>query len=191
MLLFIDACVRKDSRTRRLADCLLETLNRPYVHLHLCEHAFPPADEAFLNRRDLLLQQKAYDDPLFAYARQFAAAEEIVIAAPYWDLSFPAALKQYLEQINVVGITFFYTPQGVPKGLCRAKKLYYVSTAGGNFVPEEFGYGYVRALAQGFYGIADTQLIQAGGLDIEGADTESILRACMDGIRAKPNVQRT
>ena len=61
---------------------------------------------------------------MFELARQFAAADQIVIAAPYWDLSFPAALKQYFEQINVLGITFAYTPEGVPKGLCRARKLY-------------------------------------------------------------------
>ena len=42
---------------------------------------------------------------MFDLARQFARAEIIVMAAPYWDLSFQAALKQYLEQVNVVGIT--------------------------------------------------------------------------------------
>ena len=36
----------------------------------------------------------------------------IVIAAPYWDLSFPAVLKTYLEQINVLGVTFDYSDDG-------------------------------------------------------------------------------
>ena len=102
-------------------------------------------------------------------ANQFARADEIVIAAPFWDLSFPAALKQYFEQINVLGITFMYTPEGLPKGLCRASKLYYVMTAGGMYVPEEYGFGYVRALARNFYGIEDVKLIKAVGLDIAGA----------------------
>ena len=102
-----------------------------------------------------------------------------MIAAPYWDLSFPAALKQYFEQINVLGITFLYTPEGFPKGLCRAKKLYYVMTAGGMYVPEEFGYGYVKGLAQSFYGIRDCELIKAVGLDIDGADAEKIMKECM------------
>ena len=43
-------------------------------------------------------------------------------------------------------------------------------TAGGNYAPEEYGFGYVRAMAQGYYGIGDVKLIQAVGLDIEGAD---------------------
>ncbi|MBQ1390739.1 MAG: NAD(P)H-dependent oxidoreductase, partial [Firmicutes bacterium] len=103
-------------------------------------------------------------------------ADEIVIAAPFWDLSFPASLKQYLEQINIPGITFRYTPAGVPEGLCRAHSLTYVTTAGGYFVPEEYGFGYVEALARNYYGIPDVRYIQAAGLDIEGADPEAILR---------------
>ncbi|HAL58631.1 MAG TPA: hypothetical protein DCP64_04015 [Sarcina sp.] len=64
--------------------------------------------------------------------------------------------------------------------MCKAKELYYVTTAGGDFVPEEFGFGYVRALAQGYYGIQDVKLIQAVGLDIEGADAEQILQECIE-----------
>ena len=172
-VLFINACVRTDSRTERLAYRLLEKLEKPCVEVRLEEIAFPVADEAFLQRRDRLLSDGKFGDSMFDLARQFAAAEEIVIAAPYWDLSFPAALKQYLEQINVVGITFRYTEEGVPD---------YVTTAGGNYVPEEFGFGYVKALAQGFYGIPDVRLIRAAGLDIDGADAEAILRAAEESL---------
>lgn len=182
MLLYINACVRAQSRTKRLADRLIEKLGGVAERLDLASLSFPVADEAFLERRDRLIAAGAFDDPLFDLARQFAAADRIVIAAPYWDLSFPAALKQYVEQINVLGITFAYTPEGVPKGLCRAKKLYYVMTAGGTFVPEEYGFGYVRTLARSFYGIEDVELIQAVGLDLVGADPEGILRECLERI---------
>lgn len=114
---------------------------------------------------------------MFTLARQFAEADTIVIAAPYWDLSFPAMLKVYFEHINVVGITFRYSPEGFPIPLCKAKKLCYVMTAGGSYVPEEFGFGYVKALATAFYGIGDCELIKAVGLDIEGADVEGIMNA--------------
>ena len=182
MILYIDACVREDSRTRRLADCLLQTLNAPCARLRLTECAFPAADEAFLGKRDRLLREGAFDDPLFDCARQFAEADEIIMAAPFWDLSFPAALKAYLEQINVVGITFRYTPEGVPEGLCRAKRLFYVTTAGGDFFPEQYGFGYVEALARNFYGIGDVALIRATGLDIDGAPVEKILLDCEKDI---------
>ena len=178
MLLYIDACVRKDSRTRRLAERLLRALGEPCERLRLTELVFPTVDEAFLERRDRLLLEGDFTDPMFDCARQFARADAIIIAAPYWDLSFPAALKAYLEQINVVGVTFRYTPEGVPMGLCRAKRLCYVTTAGGVFFPEQFGFGYVEALARNFYGIEDVQLIKATGLDLEGAPVEDILRDC-------------
>ena len=181
MILFVNACVRRDSRTKRLADRLLAAFGEPYTEVRLHELAFPVVDEAFLRRRDRLIAARSFGDPLFALARQFAAADSIVIAAPYWDLSFPAALKQYLEQVSVLGVTFRYTPDGTPEGLCRAERLTYVTTAGGDYFPEEYGFGYVKALAQNFYGIHDVRLLKATGLDIAGADPEEILSTAFDG----------
>ncbi len=175
MILFVNACVRKDSRTRRLAEALLDRLEGEVAEVVLEDISFPLTDEKFLESRDRLIDEKRFDDESFFLARQFAQADTIVIAAPYWDLSFPAALKQYIEHINVLGITFEYTPEGTPRGLCRADRLYYVMTAGGSFVPEEYGYGYVRTLAQSFYGIKDVELIKAVGLDVYGADAEKLL----------------
>lgn len=181
-ILFINACVRKDSRTKILADHLLSKMSGEITEVKTAEIDFLPVDESFLKKRDALIASSNFDDSLFDHARLFASADEIVIAAPYWDLSFPASLKQYFEQINVLGITFAYTSEGIPNGLCKAKKLYYVTTAGGAFVPEDYGFGYVKALAQGFYGIPEVRLIQATGLDIYGADEEQIIRKAMDEI---------
>ncbi|MBE6003691.1 MAG: ACP phosphodiesterase [Lachnospiraceae bacterium] len=175
MVLFVNACVRSDSRTRKLAEAVLFKISGDYEEIKLEDINFPKTDEAFLKKRDNLIAEQRFDDDSFAMARQFSAADTIVIAAPYWDLSFPAMLKQYIEHINVLGITFEYTPEGIPKGLCKAEKLYYVMTAGGNYVPEEFGFGYVKALAQNFYGIGDVELIKATGLDIYGADVNAIM----------------
>ena len=187
-ILYVNACVRKESRTRKLAEKLLLRLGRPYEELRLEDVAFPSVGEAFLTRRDRLLSEGKLQDPLFDLARQFAEVETVVIAAPYWDLSFPAALKQYLEQINVVGITFKYSPEGVPVGLCRADRLFYVTTAGGHYVPDVFGFGYVKALAQNYYGIQDVRQIEAAGLDIDGADVPAIMKeaeAALAGMTAE------
>ena len=181
-ILFINACVRGESRTKRLAEKLLEKLNRPVEEVRLEDISFPVANEDFLGMRDSLVSEGSFDNPVFDLARQFSEAETIVIAAPYWDLSFPASLKQYFEQVNVVGITFRYTEEGIPVGLCKADRIFYVSTAGGIYVPTEFGFGYVKALAQGYYGIGDVQLIEAVGLDIYGADVEAIMEAAEETI---------
>ena len=175
MILFINCCVRSDSRTKRLAEAFLGLLDGDVEELRLEDVDFPLTDEKYLVRRDKLIAEEKFDDPLFAMARQFAEADKIVIAAPYWDLSFPASLKQYIEHINVLGITFLYTPQGTPEGLCKATDLYYITTAGGAFCPEEFGYGYIKTLAENFYGIKNIRMISAQGLDIYGADPEKII----------------
>jgi Acyl carrier protein phosphodiesterase len=182
MILYIDACVRKNSRTKKLAEELLNKLSGDLTHIQLENIKFEVTNEDYLKKRDDLIAKGSFDDDMFLLARQFAEADTIVIAAPYWDLSFPAMLKQYIEVINVLGITFEYTPEGFPKGLCKADKLYYVMTAGGNYVPEEFGYGYVKTLAESFYGIKEVALIKAVGLDIYGADEDEILKKAIEDI---------
>lgn len=182
MILFINACVRKESRTKRLADALLSKLGGEIEEVRLWETEMPVVDEAFLDMRNAVIEREDFEDPVCDLARQFARADTIVIGAPYWDLSFPASLKQYFELINVLGVTFKYTDEGTPVGLCRAEKLYYVTTAGGAFIPEEYGYGYVKTLANSFYGIKDVELIKAYGLDILGADTEGIMKEALGSL---------
>lgn len=177
MLLFIDACVRRESRTRRLAERYLAGVGGEVKRLRLEETEFPRVDEAFLRWRDGCIARGDYASARFDPARDFAAADEIVIAAPYWDLSFPASLKQFFEQICVLGLTFRYTPEDVPEGLCRARRLTYVTTAGGPIYSTAPGFGYVEALARTFYGIPEVRLNSAENLDIAGANVEGLLRA--------------
>ena len=181
-ILYVNACVRKESRTKRLADKLLAKLGEPYEELCLEKIAFPIVNEEYLNKRDQLISAGDFQSPAFDLARQFSEAKTIVIAAPYWDLSFPSMLKQYLEQINVVGITFKYSEEGVPVALCKANRLFYVTTAGGLYVPEDYGFGYVKALAQNFYGIQDVRKIEAVGFDIYGANVNSIMKDAEDTL---------
>ncbi len=183
-ILYVNACVRKNSRTKLLAEKLLARLGRPIEEVRLEEISFPVFNEAFNDRRDRLIAQGDFQDPLFDLARQFSEADTIVIAAPYWDLSFPAMLKQYLEQITVVGLTFKYSEEGVPVSLCRAKRLFYVTTAGGNYVPDDYGFGYVKALVQSYYAIADVRKIEADGLDIVGADVDAIMAEAEEALNA-------
>ena len=182
MILFVNACTKKDSRTKQIADKLLSKLGTNIKEVKLYDIEFPKTDEEFLKWRDSCIASKEFSNKYFDFAKDFSSADKIVIAAPYWDLSFPAVLKQYIEHINVLGLTFEYTENGFPKGLCKAKNLYYVMTAGGNYVPEEFGFGYIKALAQSFYGINDVELIKATGLDIVGSDANAIVKQCIEKI---------
>ena len=182
-ILLINACVREGSRTLRLAKRVLAHLNGEVTELDPEREALRPLTRETLAQRDALLQSGALDAPMLRYARAFAAADEIVVAAPYWDLSFPAAVKVFFEHVNVTGVTFSYGADGRPVGHCRAKRLFYVMTAGGPILPPNHGFAYVRDLASGFYGIPETVLFSAELLDVVGEDAERRLREaerCID-----------
>ena len=182
-LLFVNACVRgKDSRTLSLCEKLLERIheeNRKDMafkieEIRLSTENLLPLNYERLQRRDELLAAGITDDTMFDYANAMAQADMIVIGAPYWDMSFPATLKMFLEASSVVGITFAYAEDGTPIGLCRANDLYYVTTSGGYIGDCNFGFEYVNALSK-LYGIENAHFVSAQGLDMEGADVAAIM----------------
>ena len=171
-VLFINSCVRENSRTLVLAESVMKEMG-DVTELNLSVEDIAPLNRDLLEKRERLIKDGKLDDPMLCYAKQFAAADEIVIAAPFWDLSFPAKLKIYFEQITVSGITFEYQ-NGRPSGLCRAKKLTYVTTSGGPIFAD-FGYTYVKALAQNFYGIPETRAVRAMNLDVDMIPAHELL----------------
>lgn len=182
MILFVDGCMRQNSRTRELAEAVLAKLGGEAVRLSLAEEGVAGLTPETLQLRDKLLAAEDYDHPLFALARQFAAADTVVMAAPYWDLLFPAAVRAYVEQITVGGITFRYDDHGIPQSLCRCKHLIYVTTAGGPII-RNFGFAYIEAVAKGFFGVEKVECFTAEGLDIYGADVAAIMREAKEKIR--------
>ena len=180
MILFVNGCVRENSRTLELAQAVLAKETETIEEVRLYPDGPEGLDAEKLAIRDELLATGDLDHPMLRWANQFAAADAIVIAAPYWDLAFPAKVRAYLEEVTVSGITFRYGENGIPQGLCRAKRLIYVTTAGGPIF-QNYGYEYIKALAQGFYGIPNVSIVKAEGLDIRGADPEAIMtRAKME-----------
>ena len=102
-----------------------------------------------------------------------------MIAAPYWDLMFPAVFKTYLENVSVSGITFDYSSDGIPTGLCKASNLYYVTTAGGYIGENNFGFTYIKALAEKLFGIPNTKCFSAEGLDISDDCARASMKKAM------------
>ena len=98
-ILFINACVRPSSRTLDLATQVLSTLSGRAEEVKLYNEQLLPLGLEEMELRDKSSKSKDFSHGLFNYAKQFANAETIVIAAPYWDLSFPAVLKSYFEKM--------------------------------------------------------------------------------------------
>lgn len=176
-ILFVNACVRPESRTYDLARHVLTKLDGQAEELRLYDENIPPLDAESMQTRDAAVRAGDLSAPILRYAKQFAEADTVVVAAPYWDLLFPAVVRAYFEAVTVTGVTFKYSPEGFPIGLCKAKKLIYVTTAGGPIMSYNFGFDYVKALAQLYYGISDVTCFTAENLDIIGADAADIMAA--------------
>lgn len=132
-------------------------------------------DSRTLAKRDALLRSGSFDDPIFELAKKFASADVIILASPYWEMMFDSMLHIFIEHVSVVGLTFRYSEEGVPAGLCKAERLYYVTTRGGPIADEEDrGFEIVSSLAQ-FYGIGRCIPVSAQALDIAGNDPEKIM----------------
>jgi FMN-dependent NADH-azoreductase len=172
-ILFINACVRENSRTLVLAKSIMKDMPGEITEVNLNTENISPLNRELLEKRERLIDAKKLDDAMFKYAKQFAEADEIVIAAPFWDLSFPSILKIYIERITVSDITFRYE-NGCPQGLCKAKRLTYVTTSGGPIFAD-FGYSYVKTIAKSFYGIEETQSYRAMNLDVDMITAEELL----------------
>lgn len=194
-ILFINACVRKESRTLRLCNHYLQLAKHrdPFEGcdievVNLQDMKLQPLSEMSLMSRAQDVENGTFESPLYDPARIFASADIILIGAPYWDLSFPASLKVYFENICVNQLTFYYDEQGIPRSLCNAAKVIYVTTAGGFIGEHNSGAFYVNDLCSSLFGISDFHLIAAEGLDIAGNDAEKILEETLQKIDHSPEL---
>ena len=187
-LLLINGNVNRDtSRTNRLTGVLTGLLRKTgdydsFTELILEHEPLQALTSDTLNQRAALIDRHCYEDDMFRYARQFKEADCIIISAPYWDFVFPALLRIYIEDVSVVGLTYYYGPDCRPHGMCRAKKLYYVTTCGGYVGQCNYGYDIVKSMAS-MFGIDDTQCVLAEGLDIDTNDVEAILNQAASDLK--------
>ena len=178
-LLYVDACVRGDeSRTRRLADVFLTECRRLLPGLTVTVHDLNgmdlrPIDAATLAMKEALCDRRAWDDPFLRPAVGFQAADVVVIAAPYWDLSFPSELKVWVENVYVRDLTFRYDDDRCI-GLGRGRESVYLPPAGRPIGENDWGTGYMQAVLTTL-GIPGFTAVRAEALDLDGRDVEAIM----------------
>lgn len=193
-LLFIDCCIRAEqSRTKIIADAFLdeffkrggfkmETVNLDSLHI------FPLSRESY-ERREKLIAENRLNDTSFDLARQFAKADLIVVAAPFWDMGIPAKLKTYFENVSVSGFTFKCDESGCV-GLCNADKMIYITTRGmdiedGSVMEQASPYLY--ALTK-FFNIRGFDMISAYGLDV---DMDKVNETVSKAVERAKNLARS
>lgn len=187
--LFVNACIRgEDSRTYQLCRDYIEKFKEAKKNedwtleeVNLNDMDLQPLNKERLANRDRLAREKKFADQEFDLARQIIEADHILIGAPYWDLAFPAKLKIYIERCSVTGLTFIYSPEGIPDGQCRDKSLSYVTTSGSAIKDFNFGYEYIKGICA-LFGIKKTYFASAEELDIIGKDVPKIMAEAKDKI---------
>ena len=183
-LVYIDACVRGgESRTRAIAEPIVAELSKRYeiTTYRIPEMEMTPLDPELLDRRNL------GGIPSWAAeaARRIAEADRLVIAAPFWDMSFPAALKCFFEQTSLFEITFTSTDRTCV-GLCRCEKVLYITTRGMDIRtgdPLEQATPYLRALSS-LWGLGDMITVAASNMDYSPEDVlrEKMAAAIAEGL---------
>ena len=184
-LVVIDACVREgDSRTLRIAEPIISALSARYAvtRYRLPAMDIRPLDPAQFAQRG----QGSIPGWALQAAKEIAAADRILIAAPFWDMSFPAVLKCFFEQTSLFEVTF--TDNGrTCVGLCRAPKVLYVTTRGMDIPtgdPREQATPYLRALGS-LWNLGELTTVAAWNTDYSDAEAlEKKLADCVaEGLR--------
>lgn len=155
------------------------------ITLDLYKEGFRPLDGEMIGQ-----MFSGQDTVMKKYAQQFAAADKYVIAAPMWNLSFPAILKVYFDYVVYVGITFKYTEQGPIGLLAPGKKAVHIVARGGKYsegptAQFEMGDRYIRTIL-GFMGVQNISTIttELTGV-LQGEALEQSVNASLAEAREK------
>lgn len=188
-VLFVNCCIRgEDSRTLRLCRAALDEIASCFPQAQV-EEVCLDKEELLPLHSDTLAQRHAlevagkFDHPMFRYARQFAAADVILVGAPYWEYQFPALLRCYIENISISGLTFAYGEDGRPHGLCKGDRLFYITTAGGPILDRNCGFDYLKILLSNMMGFTKLDWVGAECTDVIGYPVEEELEKAEQRVR--------
>ncbi|EOT2958727.1 FMN-dependent NADH-azoreductase [Clostridium perfringens] len=178
-VLYIKANIKGEgeSRTFKVSDSFVEEYKKNNPEDEIITLDLYKENIDFLRADDLgklfgPKDEESKNNSILKYAYQFADADKYIIAAPMWNLSFPAILKAYIDYVSVSGITFKYTAEG-PVGLLNNKKAVHIVSRGGGYdnSPYEMGDRYLRTIL-GFFGIKDIETIAIDNLDVMGVNVK-------------------
>lgn len=182
-LIYIDACMRAGSRTRRIASPIIAELRKRYSveTVDLTGNLYPVVDNYTLEDRN----QGIVPQEHVSLAKKIAAADRLVIAAPFWDMSFPSALKVFFENMSLFGVTFDSNDKEC-YGLCKAEKVLYITTRGMDICtgdPLEQATPYIKALSH-LWGLGELTVVSAQNMDYSSPEEieARISKAIEEGI---------
>ena len=183
-LFYVDACLREGSNTKKIADAIFDELSDKYEMetVRLSDCSFPIVNNDILNDRANGIVPEEYVE----MAKKLAAADRLVIAAPFWDMSFPSALKVFFENMSLFNVTFASNEKEC-FGLCKAEKVLYITTRGMNISTGddlEQATPYIKALSK-LWGLGELYVVSAQNMDYctEEQREEKIKNAIEEGLQ--------
>ena len=183
-IFYVDACLRTGSNTKKIADAIIAKLAERYEieTVRLSENTFPIVNNDILNDR----ANGIVPDEYVAMAKKLANADRIVIAAPFWDMSFPGALKVFLENMSLFNVTFGSNEKEC-YGLCKAEKVLYITTRGMDISTGddlEQATPYLKAIGK-LWGLGELHVISAQNMDYstEEQKAEKVENAIEEGLK--------
>ena len=183
-LFYIDSCLRYGSNTKKIADALLDRLSERYEveTVKLSDYDFPVVKNGILNDRNNGIVPEEYVN----IARKIAAADRLVISAPFWDMSFPSALKVFIENMSLFNVTFASNEKEC-YGLCKAEKVLYITTRGMNINTGddmEQATPYIKAIGK-LWGLGELNVVSAQNMDYstEEQKAEKVQNAIEEGLK--------
>ena len=181
-LIFVNSCIRdKDSRTLKIARNIINGLDKKI-----------DVEEIDINDLNLVPYTKN-NNPVYQLinekyrqiSQKIADSDGLIIAAPFWDMSFPSLLKVFLEKLSIADVMFKDT--GVTcEGIAKCPFMFYVTTRGMN-IPDnsslEQATPYLKALCE-LWGIKNFSFISAYNLDYSSNEKveELIKKASEEGL---------
>ena len=180
-LVVINSCVRQgESRTLRIAEPVISALSNRF---EVVRFDLPEMDGIVPLDPGLFEERGRGEIPAWAVdaAKEIADADRILIAAPFWDMGFPAVLRCFFEQTSLFDITF--TDNGrTCTGLCKAPNVLFITTRGMDIPtgdPREQATPYLRALGS-LWNLGEITTIAAWNMDYSSADEiEAKISACI------------
>lgn len=183
-IVYIDACIRDEmSRTKRIAEPIINELQKKY-----------DITTYIINNLDLDIVQKEVinkrlngDIPAYVmdWAENIRDADRVIIAAPFWDMSIPSALKVFIELCSILNVTF-NSNSITCYGNCKSEKLLYITTRGMDISTRDKldqGTSYLEALSV-LWGLGEVFVVSAQNMDYVTNEEieEKIKTAILEGL---------
>lgn len=132
-ILVIDSCIREESKTRMILNKFTDILKQQFNDINTIylnnNKKLVPLSDTLLEKRNNDILKMDFKDEYYDFAKAIKDCDVVIVAAPFYDLCFPAVLKTFIEQTLVYNLTFENMENGI-KGLTNCKKMIYFAVRG-------------------------------------------------------------